>query len=96
MLRVKTWNHHCRSEYDSSVTVLRLFLIALMGVVLSSFLMPHQAIIADIIEEIARRYIELRYCLLPYLYSLFWEHTRNGLPVMRAVFLHYPKDENCY
>lgn len=48
------------------------------------------------VEEIARRYIELRYRLLPYLYSLFWEHTRNGMPVMRAMFLHYPDDENCY
>lgn len=48
------------------------------------------------VEEIARRYIELRYRLLPYLYSLFWEHTRNGMPVMRALFLHYPNDENCY
>ncbi|MCL0093375.1 glycoside hydrolase family 31 protein [Dehalococcoidia bacterium] len=48
------------------------------------------------VEEIARRYIELRYRLLPYVYSLFWEHTQNGLPMMRAMFLHYPNDENCY
>lgn len=50
----------------------------------------------DTVERIARRYIELRYRLLPYLYSLFWEHTQNGMPVMRAMFLHHPADENCY
>jgi alpha-glucosidase len=48
------------------------------------------------VEEIARKYIQLRYRLLPYLYSLFWEHTQNGMPVMRALFLHYPNDEDCY
>jgi alpha-glucosidase len=48
------------------------------------------------VEKIARKYIQLRYRLLPYLYSLFWEHTETGMPVMRALFLHYPNDENCY
>jgi alpha-glucosidase len=50
----------------------------------------------DKVERIARKYLELRYRLLPYLYSLFWEHTQNGMPIMRAMFLHHPADENCY
>jgi alpha-glucosidase len=33
----------------------------------------------------AREAIRLRYRLLPYLYSSFWEHTRDGLPIIRPV-----------
>ncbi len=45
------------------------------------------------VEEISRRFIELRYRLLPLFYSLFDEHRRTGLPLMRPLFLHYPQDE---
>ena len=48
------------------------------------------------VEEIAREFIRLRYSLLPYLYSLFWEHTQNGMPIVRPLFLHWPHDERCY
>ena len=44
------------------------------------------------IEPICRKYLELRYRLLPYLYSAVRESCRTGLPVMRALWLHYPKD----
>lgn len=44
------------------------------------------------IEEICRRYIELRYQLLPYLYSLFVRAHRDGAPVMRPLFWHYQND----
>lgn len=44
-------------------------------------------------EAIERRAIELRYRLLPYLYTYIEESTRNGLPVMRPMFLEYPEDE---
>jgi alpha-glucosidase len=33
----------------------------------------------------AREAIRLRYRLLPYLYSAFWEHTQDGLPIIRPV-----------
>ena len=42
-------------------------------------------------EAIRRRYIEARYRLLPYLYALADENARTGLPLMRPVFLEYPK-----
>ena len=44
------------------------------------------------VEIVCRKYLELRYRLLPYLYSLAREGTLTGLPVMRALWLHYPED----
>jgi alpha-glucosidase/alpha-D-xyloside xylohydrolase len=44
------------------------------------------------IEPIARTYAELRYQLLPYTYTLAWEARDRGLPLMRALWLHYPGD----
>ncbi len=44
------------------------------------------------VEPICRKYLELRYRLLPYLYSAARESTKTGLPVMRALWLHYPDD----
>ncbi|WP_262315932.1 TIM-barrel domain-containing protein [Lacticaseibacillus parakribbianus] len=41
---------------------------------------------------IYRRYLELRYRLLDYLYDLFEAGTRTGLPVMRPLVLNYPAD----
>jgi alpha-glucosidase len=42
-------------------------------------------------EAIRRRYIELRYQLLPYIYSQAEQTSRTGLPLMRPVFLDYPE-----
>jgi alpha-glucosidase len=44
-------------------------------------------------EQVAmrRRFIEERYRLMPYLYTLADETARTGLPMMRPVFLDYPK-----
>jgi len=44
------------------------------------------------VEPICRKYLELRYRMLPYLYSAVHECASNGLPVMRALWLHYPDD----
>lgn len=44
------------------------------------------------VEPICRKYLELRYRLLPYLYSAVRECTTTGIPVMRALWLHYPDD----
>ncbi|MBE7177440.1 MAG: glycoside hydrolase family 31 protein [Mucilaginibacter polytrichastri] len=38
--------------------------------------------------SINRKFIELRYKLLPYIYSAFWEHHRYGFPVLRPVVMH--------
>jgi alpha-glucosidase/alpha-D-xyloside xylohydrolase len=44
------------------------------------------------IEPVARKYAELRYQLLPYTYTLAREARDSGLPLMRAMWLHYPDD----
>jgi len=44
------------------------------------------------VEPICRKYLELRYRMLPYLYSAVRECAMTGLPVMRALWLHYPDD----
>jgi alpha-glucosidase len=40
-------------------------------------------------EQLSRAYIELRYQLLPYLYTAFWQATQTGMPIMRPLFLAY-------
>jgi alpha-glucosidase/alpha-D-xyloside xylohydrolase len=44
------------------------------------------------VEPICKKYLELRYRLMPYLYSAVRECTQAGLPIMRALWLHYPDD----
>jgi alpha-glucosidase/alpha-D-xyloside xylohydrolase len=44
------------------------------------------------VEPICRKYLELRYRLLPYTYTLCREAHDSGLPLIRALWLHYPND----
>lgn len=44
------------------------------------------------VEPICRKFLELRYRLLPYLYSAVRESTMTGMPIMRGLWLHYPDD----
>ncbi len=44
------------------------------------------------VEPILRKYLELRYRMLPYTYSAVRECCETGLPVMRALWLQYPDD----
>lgn len=46
------------------------------------------------VVDINRKYIELRYRFLPYIYDLFYQGETTGLPVMRPLILNYPKDVN--
>jgi alpha-glucosidase len=48
------------------------------------------------VEDICRKYIELRYQLLPYFYTLFWQAATKGEPILRPLLYHYPKDEKTY
>ncbi len=43
------------------------------------------------VEALARRALETRYRLLPYLYTVFEEASRTGLPVARPAFFADPK-----
>lgn len=44
------------------------------------------------VEPICRKYLELRYRLMPYLYSAVRECSQTGLPIVRALWLHHPDD----
>lgn len=50
----------------------------------------------DEVREIYKKYVELRYRLLPYLYDLFREEEQTGMPVMRPLVLHYEKDPETF
>jgi len=51
--------------------------------------------------RINRKFIELRYRLMPYIYSVFWEHHRYGFPILRPLVMleqeqisnHFRQDE---
>lgn len=46
------------------------------------------------IEPVVKKYDELRYALMPYTYTLVWQAHNSGMPLMRAMWLHYPDDEH--
>ncbi len=48
------------------------------------------------VEEIVRNYISLRYKLMPYLYSAFYEATQTGMPVARSLAINYTHDALIY
>jgi alpha-glucosidase len=48
------------------------------------------------VEAICREFLRLRYRLLPYLYTLFWEASRRGIPVLRPLLYHFPDDPVTY
>ena len=64
----------------------------------SSMYSPPQEVwrFGEQVEAICRRFIELRYRLLPYLYTLMWEAATTGAPPMRPLFWHYPDDPATY
>jgi alpha-glucosidase len=47
-------------------------------------------------ETIRRKYIELRYKLLPYIYTSMEETSRTGVPLMEPVFLEFPDAQDYY
>jgi len=47
-------------------------------------------------EAINRRSIEMRYELLPQIYTVMEESSRTGLPAFRPLLLEYPEDEGTY
>ena len=46
--------------------------------------------------NIYRKYVDLRYSLIPYFYDLFKVHENTGLPIIRPLVMEYPLDENTY
>jgi len=48
------------------------------------------------VEQICRNYIKFRYQLLPYIYSLFYEASKTGMPVQRSLAIDYTHDSRVY
>ena len=47
-------------------------------------------------EAIAKKMIESRYQLLPYIYSVFYEASQTGMPVARSLAIKYTFDNNIF
>ena len=45
-------------------------------------------------EKIAKKSIELRYELIPYIYDLYYISHKEGLPIFRPMIMEYEKDMN--
>lgn len=54
-----------------------------------------------IITDVVRKFIKIRYQLLPYLYTAFWDYVNDGVPILKSLVLfdqndphtHYRNDE---
>ena len=46
----------------------------------------------DEVVDIYRKYVELRYELIPYFYDLFYKCSQTGMPIVRPLILNYPDD----
>jgi alpha-glucosidase len=53
-------------------------------------------VFGDRVEKICREYIQLRYQLLPYIYTLFWEAASTGAPILRPLLYHFPSDRHTF
>lgn len=47
-------------------------------------------------RDIVANFIRLRYQLLPYIYTLAYQNSTTGIPLMRPMFFDNPKDLNLY
>jgi alpha-glucosidase len=47
-------------------------------------------------EQICRNYIKLRYQLMPYIYSLFYEASQSGMPLQRSLAIDYTHEPKVY
>ncbi len=48
------------------------------------------------VEDISRNYVNLRYQLLPYIYSVFHEASTTGMPVCRSLAIDHAFDDRIY
>jgi alpha-glucosidase (family GH31 glycosyl hydrolase) len=67
-----------------------------MGPNAASFL-PHEEDLHNAaVEPICRKFLETRYRLLPYLYSVTYEAHTTGMPIIRSLGLEFPLDEKSW
>ncbi|WP_224482699.1 glycoside hydrolase family 31 protein [Robertkochia aurantiaca] len=46
----------------------------------------------DEVTDITRKFIELRYQLLPYIYTMFWEYMNENVPMLKTL-VYYDQDD---
>ena len=78
----RTWKLHSPLGWNTGET----------GPVESRPLPPEAELHNAEVEPICRDYLNLRYQLMPYTYTVTREAHDTGLPLMRALWLHYPTD----
>ena len=44
--------------------------------------------------EVFRKFVELRYTLLPYLYTTFWQYHQYGIPMLRPIVFYDQEDDD--
>jgi alpha-glucosidase len=48
------------------------------------------------ITDIVRKFIEMRYQLLPYLYTSFWRYVTEGIPILKSLVLYDQEDSQTH
>ncbi|ALJ05637.1 glycosyl hydrolase [Pseudalgibacter alginicilyticus] len=48
------------------------------------------------ITDVVRKFIELRYQLLPYLYTAFWRYAEEGIPILKSLVLYDQEDPHTH
>ncbi len=48
------------------------------------------------ITDIVRKFIEIRYQLLPYLYTAFWRYATEGIPILKSLVLYDQADSHTH
>lgn len=46
----------------------------------------------DEVTDIVRKFIEIRYQLLPYLYTMFWKYSNEGIPMIQSLVYYDQED----
>ncbi|MFS4483358.1 glycoside hydrolase family 31 protein [Hyunsoonleella sp. 2307UL5-6] len=50
----------------------------------------------DTITNVVRKFIEIRYQLLPYLYTAFWRYAEEGIPILKSLVLYDQEDSQTH
>ena len=48
------------------------------------------------ITDVVRKFIEIRYTLLPYLYTAFWRYANEGIPILKSLVLFDQEDQHTH